>query len=142
MATLFHVFRAPPGRLFLILLMALLQTQPVYAQHHERGGHAAAVRSGPVSHGAVRHFNTNGRGVANGGRFFHGRHGGRDGWWWIAGPSWYYYSTPVYPNPDPYWYPEDGPYSGGVWYYCPSVGGYYPYVSDCPGGWIIVNAGP
>jgi hypothetical protein len=38
----------------------------------------------------------------HGGHWFHGGHGGRDGWWWIIGDSWYYYPAPVYPYPDPY----------------------------------------
>lgn len=36
------------------------------------------------------------------GRWFHGPHDGRMGWWWIAGDGWYFYSAPVYPYPDPY----------------------------------------
>ena len=27
----------------------------------------------------------------------HQGHGGRDGWWWVAGPSWYYYPVPAGP---------------------------------------------
>jgi hypothetical protein len=38
----------------------------------------------------------------HGGHWFHGGHGGRDGWWWVIGDSWYYYPAPVYPYPDPY----------------------------------------
>jgi hypothetical protein len=35
------------------------------------------------------------------GRWFHGPHGGHDGWWWVIGDSWYFYPAPVYPYPDP-----------------------------------------
>lgn len=38
----------------------------------------------------------------HGGHWFHGPHGGRPGWWWVIGDSWYYYPAPVYPYPDPY----------------------------------------
>jgi len=24
------------------------------------------------------------------------------------------------------------------WYYCPSYGAYHPYVSSCPGSWVVV----
>ncbi len=33
------------------------------------------------------------------GYWFHGAYGGRDGWWWVIGPTWYYYTSPVYPYP-------------------------------------------
>jgi hypothetical protein len=36
-----------------------------------------------------------------GGRWYHGPHGARDGWWWVIGGSWYFYPAPVYPYPDP-----------------------------------------
>jgi len=36
------------------------------------------------------------------GRWHHGRHDGRLGWWWVVGGVWYLYSAPVYPYPDPY----------------------------------------
>lgn len=32
--------------------------------------------------------------------------------------------------------------SAGVWYFCPSANAYYPYVSQCPGGWQTVPASP
>ena len=36
------------------------------------------------------------------GNWFHGRHDGRFGWWWISAWVWYFYPAPVYPYPDPY----------------------------------------
>jgi hypothetical protein len=36
-----------------------------------------------------------------GGRWYHGPHSGREGWWWVIGGSWYFYATPIYPYPDP-----------------------------------------
>jgi hypothetical protein len=36
------------------------------------------------------------------GHWYHGRHGGRVGWWWVAGGVWYFYPAPVYPYPDPH----------------------------------------
>ena len=30
----------------------------------------------------------------------------------------------------------------GVWYYCNSPAGYYPYVKECPDGWQTVRAQP
>ncbi|MCK7490430.1 MAG: hypothetical protein MZW92_00425 [Comamonadaceae bacterium] len=28
--------------------------------------------------------------------------------------------------------------AGSFWHYCRSVGGYYPYVQECPEGWLKV----
>ena len=35
------------------------------------------------------------------GRWRHGDHGGRQGWWRVIGSSWYFYPAPVYPYPAP-----------------------------------------
>ena len=72
-----------------------------------------------------------------GGRWFEGRHGGRLGWWWIVGPTWYYYPAPVYPYPDPYIPPAVAP-TPNVWYYCRPRHAYYPYVPTCPVPWQVV----
>ena len=40
-------------------------------------------------------------------------------------------------------YPEDvQPYQQGptYWYYCPNPQGYYPYIKNCPNGWMKVIA--
>src|SRR6185437_1417075 len=34
-----------------------------------------------------------------GGYWYHGAWGPRVGWWWVVGPTWYYYAEPVYPYP-------------------------------------------
>jgi hypothetical protein len=36
------------------------------------------------------------------GRWRHGWHEGRVGWWWVVGGLWYFYPSPVYPYPDFY----------------------------------------
>ena len=91
-----------------------------------------------------------GHGFHSGGRFhghhFHG-HGFRSsvvigGGVWL-GPYW-----------DPYWYPPYYPYEPvpvvaepqtyieqpgpSYWYYCEAAKAYYPYVRECPGGWLTV----
>jgi hypothetical protein len=38
-----------------------------------------------------------------------------------------YYAVPTYPAPT-------------YWYYCPSYGAYYPYVTSCPESWVPVPA--
>jgi len=53
----------------------------------------------------------------------------------------YYYSPPVVVTPPPTTYiqPEQQqPQAQSYWYYCTSPKGYYPYVKDCPPGWMKV----
>ena len=76
------------------------------------------------------------------GRWYHGRHDGRPGWWWVLGNAWYYYPQPVYPYPDPYQppvavAPPPGP-PRQLYYYCPRPRGYYPYVATCRVPWRAV----
>ena len=80
----------------------------------------------------------------HGGRWFHGEHLGRFGWWWIVNDGWYGYPVPVYPYPDPYVPPSVAAPSTGYWYYCASANAYYPYVAQCPEGWtqVMPQSGP
>ncbi|HEX7629862.1 MAG TPA: hypothetical protein VF431_05945, partial [Candidatus Methylomirabilis sp.] len=72
------------------------------------------------------------------------------GWWGWWGPGWWgspypYYSAPsVVLQSAPTEYiqqaPEAPPQS--YWYYCQNARAYYPYVKDCPGGWMQVVPQP
>jgi hypothetical protein len=79
-----------------------------------------------------------------GGRWWHGWHDGRGGWWWIVGPTWYWYPAPVYPYPDPYLPPAVAPAPPGpparLYYWCDNPQGYYPYVPQCYAPWRAVSA--
>ena len=44
-------------------------------------------------------------------------------------PYWYVYPSPAYVQPQ-------------YWAYCQNPEGYYPYVQDCPGGWVPVVPAP
>ncbi len=107
--------------------------------HHSPSARPHAVRHAPAPrswHGDIHHFRDRDLPHWRSGRWSHGVHDGRKGWWWVVGSAWYFYSTPVYPYPDPYTpagyaVVTDAP----VYYYCPSPSGYYPYVSYCPVGW-------
>lgn len=70
---------------------------------------------------------------------------------------WPYYSyPPAYPPPSAAMAPavppvyverQDVPQpqaspSSGYWYYCRAADGYYPYVKDCPDGWLQVSPSP
>jgi hypothetical protein len=64
------------------------------------------------------------------------------------GPFWYphpYYWPPVVVQPSPpqvYVQPPEAPPAQLYWYYCENPKGYYPYVSQCPGGWMRVVPQP
>jgi hypothetical protein len=82
---------------------------------------SAAAREGGGDHGhsdghVGGHFDGRGFGTPHG---FHGAPGH------FVGDGWYDYPNATYPNPQ-------------YWYYCPSAGAYYPYVSACPEGWTPV----
>src|ERR1700733_9424366 len=104
---------------------------------HEHGGW----------HGDIHTFHDHDFGRWRGGQWFHGPHGGRDGWWWIVGPDWYFYPAPIYPYPDPYIPPvavaQPAPAAPGpLWYFCANPQGYYPYVPQCAVPWQPVPATP
>lgn len=93
-------------------------------------------------HGDIRHFHDRDFDHWRAGRWYHGRHTGRLGWWWIVGGTWYFYPAPVYPYPNPYLPPTVAPppAAAPVWYYCANPPGYYPYVPQCAAPWQAVPA--
>jgi hypothetical protein len=91
----------------------------------------------------------------------HGGHGGVSVWvgpgWWGGYPYYPYY----YPYYNQYYYPYYNPYYGAppagdsqqpsgyvqqeepsYWYFCQDPKGYYPYVKQCPKGWLKVVPSP
>jgi hypothetical protein len=129
----------------LILLPCLLTAQ-VFAEErghrseHGRGGeHARGFEGG--WHGEISRFHEHDLQRWSGGRWRHGKHDGRLGWWWIVGGAWYFYPIPVYPYPDPYQPPlAPLPTPPQYWYYCANPAGYYPYVAQCLVNWQRVPA--
>jgi len=73
---------------------------------------------------------------------------GWPGWWgpgWWGYPSYPYYSAPpvvVQPGPTTYIQQAPAPPAQDYWYYCKDAGAYYPYVKECPGGWMQVVPSP
>ncbi len=64
-------------------------------------------------------------------------------WWW--GPAYPYYPYPYYAAPPvvvqqspPVYVQPQAPQQPAYWYYCPNSQTYYPYVKECPGGWLTV----
>jgi hypothetical protein len=93
-----------------------------------------------------------------------GGHGFHGGFHWFGGPRigigigpfWapYWGAYPYYPYPPVVVAPppvvvhpsqqlsiQPAP-APSSWYYCDNVGGYYPYVQQCPGGWRAVAPTP
>ena len=93
-------------------------------------------------HGDMGHFHNHDMGHWQHGHWWHGGHGDRLGWWWIVGPTWYFYPAPIYPYPNPYVPPVIVQPQPNYWYYCNNPAGYYPYVADCLVPWQPVPAQP
>ena len=115
-------------RVYLVLfslMMILTITVPAYA--HGGGGHGG--------HG--------GHVVVSGGVWI------GPGWGWGWGPGWWgypYYPYPYYSYP-PYVIQQQTPvyemqapqqHEEYYWYFCPDSKNYYPYVKQCPNGWLKV----
>jgi hypothetical protein len=122
---------------------AIVLVQPAWAEREEHRWH-----------GHIERFHEHDWDVWRGGLWHHEFHDGRWGWWWVVGPTWYFYPAPVYPYPNPYEppvavivpqaspKPAPPPPQPQNWYYCESARGYYPYVPTCAGGWRAVPATP
>ena len=121
------------------LVVALLAgpTLPAVAAGGGGGGfHGGGFQGGHGFHGGPRVFIGGGFGWW-----------GWPGWW---GPGWWgaypYYASPsvvVQQAPTPYIQQDpSSPSTPQYWYYCQNAGAYYPYVKDCPGGWMQVVPSP
>jgi hypothetical protein len=116
----------------LVLALAILAVSVVPAQardHSFRGGH------GRFEHFDHFHHRFGGPRVFIGPRLFIGPDP-----FWYPYPYPYYAAPPVVVEPEPQVYVEPPPVppAQSYWYYCEAPKGYYPYVAQCPGGWIQV----
>jgi len=65
------------------------------------------------------------------------------GWWWGPPAYPYYDRPPVIIEQQPiYQQPLLQQDEQNYWYYCPDAKAYYPYVKDCPKGWLKVVPAP
>jgi hypothetical protein len=75
-------------------------------------------------------------------RYWGPRYWGPRVWWgpsvWWGAP--YYYSAPPVSvqQPPVYEQPAPPPEEPQYWYYCQNPQGYYPYIQQCPNGWMKV----
>lgn len=123
-------------RIVAVVVMAglfLIAAAPADARGRGGGGHGHGVRGGGFH-----------------GQRFHGHHGFRSsvvigtgiwlGPYW--GPYWYPpyapgYTTPIVVESQPQTYIQQSP-AQSYWYYCEDAKAYYPYVKECPAGWLTV----
>jgi hypothetical protein len=66
-------------------------------------------------------------------------------WWdpWWEYPNPYYTQTPVViEQPQEYIYQGSQTAAPNYWYFCQSSEGYFPYVKECPEGWMKVVPSP
>lgn len=141
-----------PTKLTLVIksfIISTLITASFCASAQRGGRHFEGSRrqggTGRWHGGNIHHFEFHDRALWRGGHWRHARYSGRFGWWWVVGPTWYFYSQPIYPYPDPYipsvvGTPQTSPVQN--WYFCETSKEYYPYVATCPGGWKTVPAIP
>ena len=127
----------------LLLAAGTLAPAALAQHHHNRGhGHGHTYRGHGHNHwhgNAPYYYGPGWRG----GHWAHGHHGGQLGWWWVVGPSRYYYPAPVYPYPLPPQVLVPGPPAPvQYWYYCEPLRGYYPNVSACPTLWQAIPSTP
>lgn len=84
-----------------------------------------------------------GHGWGHPGRW-HNHNGGSSFYWsgsFVLGPWYpypYYAPPPVIIQQQPPVYVQPQQQEDTYWYYCPDPQGYYPYIRDCPGGWMKV----
>jgi hypothetical protein len=135
---------------WVIVMIGLLLAGPTLPAEAAGGGH----------HGGGGAYHDGGGGHHGGGGAYHGRGGGRYGgtevyigsglgWgWW--GPDWWIAPYPSYAAPPvliqsaPTEYIQQEPAASpqAYWYYCQNARAYYPYVKECPGGWMQVVPQP
>ena len=161
------------NKIFVRLMIAILMVValPAVAEEHRGGEFRGGEHRGGERHWEgreIHRFGGRDLEIWRGGRWYHGRHEGRRGWWWVAAGIWYFYPSPVYPYPDPYTPPvaiinqqppvvvapqppvmvapqapapvQAQPQPAQLWYYCESSKTYYPYVASCAEGWKSVPA--
>jgi hypothetical protein len=124
------------------LMIGLLLAGPTLSAEAAGGGyHGGGYGGGGGYHGG-------------GGGYHGGGYGGTGvyigsglGWWgpgWWNAPYPYYAAPPVVVQSGPTEYIQQAPAAPpqAYWYYCQNARAYYPYVKECPGGWMQVVPQP
>lgn len=123
---------------FVVLALLFATELPGHAQSH--GGHGGHSGHGGHGHG---HSSFSGSIWIGPGWGWGPWWGGWGPWWWGA-PAYPYYpysygEPPVMQQqPQTYVEPTPRPEEEYYWYFCPDARNYYPYVKECPSGWLRV----
>lgn len=116
-------------------LLALVLTGADAWAKGSGGGHGGG-HSGHRGGKSGFHHHHNGSHIHSGsGVFLYGSY-------WAFPAFWYAQSGPYYPPGEPVYYierSEEELRSSSSWYYCESEAAYYPYVTQCPAGWLQVE---
>jgi hypothetical protein len=145
------------SRLFVLIALCLVSLAVAAHGGHGGGGHGGGGGFGHAGHGGGHHGGGHVFGHHGGGHVFFGLGFGAY-WPWYYPPydPYYYSSYPYYYSSYPYYYSSYPPVApvyvergdeqaapqSADWYYCTSPQGYYPYVTQCPGGWQRVKPQP
>jgi len=131
----------------LILATALLVLIPILPAHAQRGrqfsGQQGFAFKGNSGHGFNGHHGGAHRFSHSGAKVFVGV-GVAPIWWGWPGwaypyPYYPYYSAPVVvQQAPPVYIQQDQPAEPYYCYYCEGAQAYYPYVQQCPNGWMKV----
>lgn len=117
-----------------LLLVALAAFALAGAEAWARGGHGGGHGGGSGHSGGRSGFHHS--------RSAHGFHGsGSTAYYgtFLAGPV--YWLGEPYPPAEPVHYierSEEELKTDSAWFYCENDAAYYPYVTNCPGGWVKV----
>jgi hypothetical protein len=98
------------------------------------GGGGRASHSGSKSGSHHHHHHGSRSHGSSSGVFFYGSY-------WAFPAYWFAQAGPYLPR-EPVYYierSEEELRSSSMWYYCESEAAYYPYVSQCPAGWVQVE---
>ena len=102
-------------------------------------GHEGSRGSGGTPHHQFDHRHHHRHHGVRTGFFIGSGFGWGDPWWWgPAYPDYLYPPEVVQETPLEYIQQEPEPAPIAYWYYCQNPQGYYPYIKECPGGWLTV----
>ncbi len=146
-------------------LLAILVNHSVLARdgHSGRGAHSGGSGHPGGSYGHEGNYSSHGHSHLNIGLGYYGP--GFYGYGGFGGYGYGSYGFGGYGYSDPYYFPPYYAYPRAVivpstppvyiqqqiqpiqprtnyWYYCQNPDGYYPYVKNCPGGWLQVAPQP
>ncbi len=118
----------------LIVILSIIVPAYAYGGGYYRGGYYY----GGYYHGGYYHGG--GHVIVNGGFWFGPGWGWGPRWWGPAGYPYPYHSYPPYVIQQPSLYEMQAPqqHQEYYWYFCPDSKNYYPYVKQCPKGWLKV----